>query len=95
MQQLASWTDVQVGLLVDSARPDFKTKGYGRAAVEKKVDGKFVLEANEVELSMLFSKMNVDPVDMPALRQAVSLWKANPAQVFSCINEAAQACCSG
>jgi hypothetical protein len=87
---MASLTDVQVGLLVDNARPDFKSKGYGRAAVEKKVDGAFILEANEVELSMMFSKMNVDPVDMPALRQAVSSWKANPAQVFSCINQAAQ-----
>jgi hypothetical protein len=75
-------------LLVDSVRPDFITKGYGRAAVEKKVDGKFMLEANEVELSMLFSKMNVDPVDMPTLRQAVVSWKANPAQVFLFINQA-------
>jgi len=89
VEQLASLTDVQVGFLVDTAGSHFKAKGYGQAAVNKKVDGNFILNANEVELSVLFSQMGVDAVDMPALRKAVSSWKAVPAQVFSCLAQAA------
>jgi hypothetical protein len=90
VQQLASLTHVQVRFLVDNAGPDFKTKDYGAAAVKHKMDGRFILDANDVELSTLFSQMNVDAVDMPRLRQAVSLWKAHPAQALSHINEATQ-----
>ena len=75
---------------MDNVRPDFKTKRYGEAAAKRKVDGTFILKANDVELSMLFGQMNVDAVDMPTLREAVSSWKANPAQVFLCINQEAQ-----
>jgi serine/threonine protein kinase len=88
VEQLASLTDVQVGFLVDTAGSHFKAKGYGQAAVNKKVEGNFILKANEVELSLLFSQMGVDAVDMPALRKAVSSWKADPAQVFSCLAQA-------
>jgi hypothetical protein len=89
VEQLASLTDVQVGFLVDTAGSHFKAKGYGQAAVNKNVDGNFILKANEVELSLFFSQMGVDAVDMPALRKAVSSWKADPAQVFSCLAQAA------
>ena len=89
VEQLASLTDVQVGFLVDTAGSHFKAKGYGQAAVNKKVDGNFILNANESELTALFSQMGVDAIDMPELREAVSSWKAVPAQVFSCLAQAA------
>ena len=44
--------------------------------------GDFILKANEVDLSTLFSQMGVDAVDIPALREAVSSWKVDPAQAF-------------
>ena len=78
-------TDVQVGFLVDTAGSHFKAKGYGQAAVNKKVDGNFILNANESELTALFSQMGVDAVDMPALREAVASWKADPAQAFAAV----------
>ena len=74
-----------MALLVDGARPDFKAKGYGQAAASKHMDGIFILKANEVELSLLFSQMGVAAVDMPKLREAVASWKADPAQAFECI----------
>ena len=65
-----------------AAGPDFEAKGYGEAAEKKNVTGDFILKANEVELSTLFSQMGVKAVDMPTLREAVSCWKANPTQAF-------------
>jgi hypothetical protein len=91
VQQLSSLTIFQVGFLVDSARHDFKAKGYGQAALRHKVNGEFILKANEVELSTLFSQMGVNAVDMPTLREAVASWKANPAQVFSVVGSHEQA----
>jgi hypothetical protein len=85
VQQLSSLTIFQVAFLVDSARHDFKAKGYGQAALKHKVNGEFIVKANEVELSTLFSQMGVNAVDMPALREVVSSWKANPAQLFSVV----------
>jgi hypothetical protein len=85
VQQLSSLTIFQVAFLVDSARHDFKAKGYGQAALKHKVNGEFILNANEVELSTLFSQMGVNAVDMPVLRKAVSSWKTDPAQVFSVV----------
>ena len=65
-----------------AARPDFESKGYGKAAEKKKVTGDFILKANEVELSTLFGQMGVDAVDMPTLREAVASWKVDPAQAY-------------
>jgi hypothetical protein len=87
--QLSSLTSDQVSHLVNGAGPDFAAKGYGKAVLKKQVTGAFILNANEVDLSLLFSQMGVDAVDMPALRNAVSSWKADPAQVFSCLAQAA------
>jgi hypothetical protein len=81
-KKLSFLTSDQVSHLVNSAGPDFAAKGYGQAAVNKKVDGNFILKANEVELSLLFSQMGVDAVDMPTLREAVASWKVDPAQAF-------------
>jgi len=85
-KQLSFLTSTEVALLVQSAGPDFAAKGYVEAAEKKKgLTGDFILKANEVELSLLFSQMGVDAVDMPALREAVASWKANPAQAFNSI----------
>jgi hypothetical protein len=79
-------TSTEVALLVQSAGPDFAAKGYVKAAEKNKgLTGDFILKANEVELSLLFGKMGVDPVDMPKLREAVASWKVNPAQAFNSI----------
>ncbi len=97
-QHLSSLTIFQVAILVDSARHDFKAKGYGQAAFKHNMNGEFILNANEVELSTLFSQMSVHAVDMPVLRKAVSSWKADPAQAFSVVGfhqEAAAARASG
>jgi serine/threonine protein kinase len=90
VQQLAFWTVDQVGFLVENAGPDFSAKGYGAAAVKHEMNGRFILDANDVELSTLFIQMKLDAVDMPRLRQAVSSWKADPAQALSRIKEETQ-----
>jgi serine/threonine protein kinase len=81
----AHLSDSDFALLVDSAGPDFNTKGYGQAALKKNVKGSYILRANEVELSTLFGQMNVDAGDMPTLREAFVSWKANPVQAVVCI----------
>ena len=82
VNQLSSLQPSDIRILLHAAGPDFEAKGYGKAAEKKKVTGDFILKANEVELSVLFSQMGVDAVDMPALREAVASWKVHPAQAF-------------
>jgi hypothetical protein len=82
VNQLLSLQPSDIRILLHAARPDFESKGYGKAAEKKKVTGEFILKANEVDLSTLFSQMGVDAVDMPTLRQAVASWKVDPAQAF-------------
>jgi hypothetical protein len=87
VNQLSSLEPSDIGILMHAAGPDFKAKGYGKAAEKKKVTGDFILKANEVELSLLFSQMGVDAVDMPTLREAVASWRMDPVQVFRTIAE--------
>jgi hypothetical protein len=82
VRQLSSLQPSDICILLHAARPDFESKGYGKAAEKKNVTGDFILKANEVELSVLFSQMGVDAVDMPTLREAVASWKVHPAQAF-------------
>jgi hypothetical protein len=85
VNQLSSLQPSEICILMHAAGPDFKSKGYGKAAEKKKVTGDFILKANDVELFTLFGQMGVDAVDMPTLREAVASWKANPAQAFSAL----------
>lgn len=80
--QLSSLEPSDICILMHAAGPDFESKGYGKAAEKKKVTGAFILKANDVELSTLFSQMGVRAVDMPTLREAVASWKVHPAQAF-------------
>jgi hypothetical protein len=85
VRQLSSLESSDICILLHAAAPDFEAKGYGKAAETKKATGDFIVKANEVELSTLFSQMGVDAVDMPTLREAVASWKANPAQAFETV----------
>jgi hypothetical protein len=82
VNQLVLCNSADVALLVQSAGPDFEAKGYGRAVLNEKVNGDFILKANEDDLSALFSQMNVKATDRPTLRQAFVSWKVNPAHAF-------------
>jgi len=55
VSQLSALQPSDICILMHAAGPDFEAKGYGKAAETKKVTGDFILKANEVELSTLFS----------------------------------------
>jgi len=88
VSQLSSLQPSDICILIHAAGPDFIAKGYGTAAEKKKLKGDFIVKANDIELSTLFAQMGVDAVDMPALREAVSSWKANPALAFQTLDDA-------
>ncbi len=89
-QQLSFLTESDVALLVGKAGPDFEAKGYGRALLNSGVKGHFILKANDGELTALCSQLRMNAVDMLTLREAISLWKSNPAQAFMTLEQAKQ-----
>ncbi len=89
-QQLSFLTESDVALLVGKAGPDFEAKGYGRALLNSGVKGHFILKANDGELTALCSQLRMNAVDMLTLREAISLWKSDPAQAFMTLEQAKQ-----